>query len=63
VTAVDLNAVRDEFNRRCAPAERDPQKRADKQRAYWKRARDKWLGQYATEVRDGIELIWQLKSK
>jgi hypothetical protein len=61
VTAVDLAAVREEFNRRCGTGEADPQKRAKVQRGDWYRARRRWPGRFATEERDSKELIWQVK--
>jgi hypothetical protein len=60
VRAVDVQAVRSEFGRRYASGEDDPKKRADTSRKAFKRTMAELPPQFATETREGRELIWKV---
>jgi hypothetical protein len=56
--AVDLQAVRREFERRYVTGDGDTQKRADTIGTAWRRLVRELPAPYETEVRDGKEWIW-----
>jgi hypothetical protein len=60
VRAVDVQKVRAEFERRYATGEADPKKRADTSRKGFKRTMAELPPQFATETREGRELIWKV---
>jgi AAA domain len=61
VRAVDVQKVRAEFERRYATGEADPKKRADASRKAFKRSMAELPPQqFATETREGRELIWKV---
>jgi hypothetical protein len=61
VRAVDVQKVRAEFERRYATGEADPKKRADASRKAFKRTvAELPPQQFATETREGRELIWKV---
>ena len=60
VKAVDVQAVRREFERRYATGEADAKKRAEASRKAFKRTMAELPPQFATETREGRELIWRV---
>jgi hypothetical protein len=60
VRAVDVQAVRSEFERRYATGEADAKKRAEASRKAFKRTMAELPPQFATETREGRELIWKV---
>jgi hypothetical protein len=62
VKATDLQAVKRQFTRRYVTGEADPQKRADAARSAFNRTIKGLPPEFATEVRNDIELIWKVAS-
>jgi AAA domain len=60
VRAVDVQKVRAEFICRYATGEADPKKRDDASRKAFKRTMAELPPQFATETREGRELIWKV---
>jgi len=60
VKAVDVQAGRREFERRHATGEADGKKRAEASRKAFKRTMAELPAQFATETREGRELIWKV---
>jgi len=60
VRAVDVQAVRLEFERRYATGEADPKKRSEASRKAFKRTMAELPAQFATETREGRELVWKV---
>jgi hypothetical protein len=60
VKAVDLQAVKREFERRYATGEADPKKCAEASRKAFRRTMAELPPQFATETRDSRELIWKV---
>jgi hypothetical protein len=60
VRAVDVQKVRAEFERRYATGEADPKKRAEASRKAFKRTMAELPPQFATETREGKEMIWKV---
>jgi hypothetical protein len=60
VRGVDVQKVRAEFERRYASGEADPKKRDDASRKAFKRTMAELPPQFATETREGRELIWKV---
>jgi hypothetical protein len=60
VRAVDVQAVRLEFERRYATGEADPKKRSEASRKAFKRTMAELPAQFATEAQEGRELVWKV---